>query len=150
MDLRIQKRISASVLKCSPKRVVFDKERLEDIKEAITKTDLRNLIGDKAISKKNKKGVSRVRARKIAIQKKKGRRRGYGKRKGSQKVRVDSKKNWINKVRLQRNFVRELRDKSIIEKKVYRTLYLKVKGGFFRSKRHIKLFIEEHGLGKKQ
>ena len=41
-----------------------------------------------------------------------------------------------------------LREKEIIEKKVYRDLYLKSKGGFFRSKRHLKLYIDEHGLKK--
>lgn len=150
MNLKNQKRISADILKCSPKRIVFDNERLEDIKESITKADLRNLINDKAITKKNKKGVSRVRARKIALQKKKGRRRGYGKRKGSQKVRINLKRTWIRRVRLQRSFVKMLRDKDIINKKVYRSLYLKVKGGFFRSKRHIKLYIEERNLSKKE
>ena len=33
-----------------------------------------------------------------------------------------------------------------IQKKNYRILYKKAKGGFFRSVRHIKLFVEEHNL----
>ena len=43
-----------------------------------------------------------------------------------------------------------LKDKGIVDKKTYRNLYLKSKGGFFRSKSHIKLYINEHKLGKKQ
>jgi len=37
----------------------------------------------------------------------------------------------------------ELKDRKIIDDKLYRELYSKSKGGFFRSRRHIKLFLEE-------
>ena len=40
MNLNLQKRLAANVIGCSEKRVVFDPSRLEDIKEAITKTDI--------------------------------------------------------------------------------------------------------------
>ena len=40
--------------------------------------------------------------------------------------------------------------KEFIEKKTYQKLYLKAKGGFFRNKRHIKLYLEEYGLLKKK
>jgi ribosomal protein L19E len=36
-----------------------------------------------------------------------------------------------------------LKEKKIIDDKLYRELYLKSKGGFFRSKRHIKIYLEE-------
>ena len=64
VKLKLQKRLAASILGCSEKRIVFDTDRLEDIKEAITKLDIRSLIADKAIKAKPIKGVSRVRARK--------------------------------------------------------------------------------------
>ena len=35
MELKLQKRLASQLLKCSPKRIHFDAERLEDIKEAI-------------------------------------------------------------------------------------------------------------------
>ena len=60
MNLIVQKRIAADILGCSKKRVVFDQERLSDIKEAITKADLRGLVSEGAIHKVQKKGVSRV------------------------------------------------------------------------------------------
>ena len=60
MKLNVQKRVAAGVLKCSPKRVVFDSDRLDEIKEAITKSDLRGLISDRAIVKKSIKGTSKV------------------------------------------------------------------------------------------
>ena len=42
-----------------------------------------------------------------------------------------------------------LRENNAITKSDYRELYLKSKGGFFRSKRHLKMFIEEKGMIKK-
>ena len=47
------------------------------------------------------------------------------------------------KIRNQRKFLKELKDKKIINKKVGSDLRSKAKGGFFRSKRHIKIFLEK-------
>ena len=69
MMLKLQKRLAADVLGCSEKRVLFDQDRLEDIKEAITKLDIRSLIADGTIREKPIKGISRARARKTALQK---------------------------------------------------------------------------------
>ena len=150
MKLETQKRLAAQILKCSEKRIKFDEERLEDIKEAITKVDIRALIIDKAISRKKKKGISRARAKKRQLQRKKGKQKGHGSRKGKKSARLPKKKDWMNRVRLQRNFLKELKDKKLIDKETFRDLYKKSKGGFFRSRRHIKIYIEEHNLIKKK
>jgi large subunit ribosomal protein L19e len=150
MDLKIQKRLAAEVLNCSEKRVILDTTKLEDIKEAITKADIRSLINDGAITRRPIKGVSRFWAKYISSQKKKGRRKGFGSRKGVKTARLGDKEKWMNSVRLQRKFLKELRAKSIISRKNYADLYMKSKGGFFRSKQHIKLFIEEHNLASKK
>jgi len=143
MKLNNQKRIAAQVLKCSAKRVKFDPDRLSDIKEAITKIDIKGLIKDHAIRKIPIKGVSRGRARKVLIQKRKGKQRGPASKEGSKNARLPRKKRWMNKIRAQRNFLKILKDKKIVDNKLYRDLYMKSKGGFFRSKRHIKLYLEE-------
>ena len=44
MELKVQKRLSAQVMGCSEKRVIFDPARLNDIKEAITKKDIKLLV----------------------------------------------------------------------------------------------------------
>ena len=142
--LRVQKRLASQVLNCSPKRVVFDTLRLDEIKQAITKHDIRLLVGDGAISEKPVHSISKVRARKIKFQKTKGRRKGPGSRKGTFNARVGIKHQWMNTVRVQRAFLKELITKSLITRKAYRELYLKSKGGYFRSRRHIKLFLAEH------
>ncbi len=150
MRLTIQKRVAADILKTGKHNIRFDPQRLEEVKEAITKADVKGLIGDKAIFAKPIKGISKGRARKIKAQKRKGRQRGLGSRKGKATARLVGKKAWMNKIRIQRGLLKTLREKNIIEVNVYRKLYLKAKGGFFRSKRHIKLYIEEANLIKKK
>lgn len=149
MKLKLQKRLAADLLKSSKKRISLDTDRLEDIKEAITKADIRSLISEGAIKKKPSKNTSRVRARKIKIQKSKGRRKGRGRRKGKKTARLSKKTAWMERIRTQREFLKELKEKGIITSLIYQQLYMKSKGGFFRSKRHIKLYIEEHNLAKK-
>ena len=121
---------------------------MNEIKDAITKGDIRGLINKGHIVEIQKKGHSRGRTRKLLLQKRKGRRSGQGSRKGSISARLDKKSAWMSKIRTQRQFLKEVRDKSILTKKVYRKLYLMSKGGFFRSRRHIKLYMEEHKLGQ--
>lgn len=149
MRIKSQKRLAAKVLNCSPKRVVFDSESLSDIKEAITKVDIRSLIKRKVIKRLNKKGISKVRSKKRKIQRRKGRQSGSGKRKGKKTARLSDKRRWINRIRIQRKVLKRLRNTNKITKQTYRNLYLKIKGGFFRSKRHIQLHLEEHKLIEK-
>lgn len=150
MMLRTQKRIAADVLKCSPKKVVFDTERLPDIKEAITKQDIKSLVSEGAIKRVRSNEQSRVRARIRARQRARGRQRGHGSRKGSAAARLPGKLKWMGRIRLQRDFLKQLRESEAISKKTHRNLYMKSKGGFFRSRRHIELYISEHGLGQKK
>lgn len=148
MKLDVQKRLAGGILGCSAKRVWLDPDRRADIKEAITKIDIKGLIKDKAIAKKPVKSVSRARARTRQKQKKSGRRKGHGSRKGKQNARESEKSVWVNQVRAQREMLKKMKEKGLITKPVYRNLYNKSKGGFFRSKKHLKLYIEERHLAK--
>ncbi|MDP6641870.1 MAG: 50S ribosomal protein L19e [Candidatus Nanoarchaeia archaeon] len=141
MNLSTQKRLSSEILKVGKDRVYFDQTRLEDIKEALTKEDIRGLIKDRVIQKKPQTGVSKSRFRKKLVQKRKGRKQGQGTRKGKRTARLSRKSNWMIHVRAQRNLIKELKNKKVIDSTKYRELYNKVKGGFFRSKRHIKLYL---------
>ncbi len=149
MKLTSQRRIAAQILKVGKNKVKFDISKLSEIKEAITKTDIRSLINQKIIKAKPVKGTSRYRARKLKKQKAKGRRKGPGSRKGKKTARFPRKKKWMLKVRTQRKLIRLLKDKKIITPKIFRDLYKKVTGNFFRSRRHIRLYLEEHNLTKK-
>jgi large subunit ribosomal protein L19e len=147
MRLTNQKTIASKVLKCSPDRVWVAPERIADVKEAVTRQDIKALISDGLIAKKQKTGQSRVRARLRLIQRRKGRRKGQGSRKGKKTARGDTKKTlWINKIRVQRKLIRELKTKKLIDVSTYQILLARAKGGFFRSQRHIKLYVGEKNL----
>lgn len=147
--LDVQRRLAAQILKCGTNRVRFDPDSLEDIKEAITKADIKVLINKGVISKKRMMSTSRFRARKRKIQKSLGKQKGFGSRKGKKTTRLEPKRTWINKIRLQREFIKSLRGKGLIVSAVYHELYIKSKGGFFRSLRHLKLYADEKRLIKK-
>ena len=149
MTLKVQKRIAGKLLKVGINRVWFDQNRLEEIKEAITRADINHLIRDKAIQAKPERGISSFRNRKLIVQRRKGQRKGQGSRKGKPTSRLKSKTAWIRKIRSQRKFLRYLKDSKLINSNIYKKLYLMCKGGFFRSRRHIKLYLTERNLMKK-
>ena len=145
--LGVQRRLAAQILKCGKNRISFDMDRLEDIKEAITKTDVRSLINTGAVFKKRPMVTSRFWARKKKYQKSIGKQKGFGSRKGKKTARgLKPKRIWINKIRLQRKFIKNLKNKNTITTADYHELYMKNKGGFFRSLRHLKLYTKERGL----
>lgn len=150
MKFTTQKRIASQLLKVGTKKIYFDPEKLNEIKEAITKSDIRSLIKSKTIQIKKSPAQSKVRARKTKLQKRKGNKKGPGSRKGKKTARLSKKEAWIRKIRIQRRFLRELKQKSLIKNTVFRDLLAKAKGGFFRNKRHIKLYLEERSLFDKE
>jgi len=146
MKINQRKNAVARMMNVSRKRVWVDPSRLKDVKDSITKEDLRNLIGQGIIKIKQAGGVSRARARHILKQKRKGSRKGYGSKKGRKTARSNPKELWINKVRSQRRLLKQYRNTGKIERKVYSELYNKVKGGFFRSTRHIAIYLKDRNL----
>ncbi len=150
VNLSKQKRIAAQVLKVGVGRVWIDPdpEVAGDIAEAITRDDIRGLIEEGIIGDKQKKGVSRGRARERAMKKSLGRRKGHGSRKGAKGARSGKKRLWITKIRALRRRLRELRDEGHVDRTTYRRLYIKAKGGEFRSIAHLNEFIKAKGLMK--
>ncbi|MEM0349431.1 MAG: 50S ribosomal protein L19e [Candidatus Caldarchaeum sp.] len=141
MTLEMQKRLAADLLKCGVSRVRFDPERLEDIESAITRDEIRGLINEGAIYKVPERGVSRARVER-------GRKRGEGSRKGGKHSLVSRKRMWINRVRVQRRFLKQLREKNAIDPHSYRVLYAYVKAGNFKSVASLRGFIKNKGLLK--
>ena len=146
--LRVQRRLSAQLLKCGENRVSLDPMHLEEIKEAITKADIRTLINRGIITKKRAMNTSRFWAKLRKEQKTHGRRKGLGSRKGKKTARSNPKRAWINKIRLQRAHLKFLRDNGTIPKGIFHEMYAKSKGGFFRSIRHMKLYLKEREIVK--
>ncbi|MBP2172115.1 50S ribosomal protein L19e [Methanococcus voltae] len=146
MDVSTQRRIAANILDCGIDRVWVDPENLEKVKLAITKDDIRALVKDGIIVKKQEKGISSARKKKIQEQKRKGKRKGQGSRKGAKGARTPKKEKWMNTIRPLRRMLKEMREDEKIERTQYRKLYRMAKGGAFRSRNHMKLYMKDHGI----
>ena len=149
-DLRNQRRMAADILKCGENRVWMDQDRLDEIAKAVTKEDIRLLAKGKAIKASQKKGISSGRKKYVADQKKKGRRRGHGSRKGAKYARMPKKQRWIKTIRPIRAYLRSLRDDKKINPTVYRKYYMKAKGGEFRNKHHLQTHLTSDGIIKEE
>ncbi|MFX1316765.1 MAG: 50S ribosomal protein L19e [Promethearchaeota archaeon] len=149
MNLNAQKRMAAEILKCGINRVYFDPYLIEDIKLAITREDIRNLIKEGIIQKKYKQGNSKYRKNVRHERKRKGRTRGLGKRKGTKYARAPRKIAWIKRVRPQRRELKRLRDRKLITTATYRKLYKNAKGGMFNSVAQLNRYIKEKELIRK-
>ncbi|MEM7813379.1 MAG: 50S ribosomal protein L19e [Candidatus Aenigmatarchaeota archaeon] len=143
MEVAAQRRLAAKILKCGKSRIWMDPAKLGEIAQAITAADVRRLIGSGVIREEPKSGVSRSRARYIAEQKRAGRRKGKGSRKGALGARFRRKSAWMNAIRAQRAMLKELLISGKIDKKTYKQMYRKSGGGYFRSRAHIKACVEE-------
>ena len=142
----LQKRLAAKIWGCSPQRIVLNPDKLVEIKEAITKFDVRRLINQGIITRAPIQGIAKFRTRKAAAQKRRSRRTGQGSRKGTANARADDKLQWMRSIRAQRDLLKRLRDHEFITQETFASMYKKAKGGFFRSTRHVKLFIQEQEL----
>lgn len=141
--LKTQRRIAAAILKAGEGRVWLDPEDRESISAAVTREDIRKLISERAIQARQEKGISRCRAKKLHSQRAKGRRKGHGKRSGKKGARLPKKEKWISTIRPLRKKLVELRDSGKIDKATCRKLYLLAKGGAFKSKSHLDMYLKE-------
>ena len=148
MNLSYQRRVAATVLKCGVNRVWIDDrpEVQERISEAVTRDDVRLLIIQRFIRKHQKKGISRGRAKAMAVQRSKGRRKGHGSRKGHGGARTPKKEAWMTKVRALRRELTALRDEKVIDSSQYRLYYRRAKGGVYNSRNHLRYNMEIDGI----
>lgn len=137
--LRLQKRIAADILKVGVNRVWINPEKINEVKNVITKAEIRRLINQ---------GVIRALPEKMKKPKvEKKRRKGPGRRKGARKR---GKEDWMKTVRPLRRTIRELRDTGKITRSQYRRLYMLIKGGMFRSRAHLRLYLKQQGILKEE
>jgi len=147
-DLRNQRRMAASLLKCGNGRVWMDNDRLEEIAKAVTKDDIRVLIKGEAIKSKQMHGISSGRKKYFKKQKEKGRRRGHGSRKGPKHARSPKKERWIRTIRPIRVYLKTLKEEKKIDSSTYRKYYDRAKGGEFKNKSHLKSHLISDGIIK--
>ncbi len=129
MNLGKKKKLAERTFKVGKDRIVFLKSGLEDIKDAITKQDMRDL---------QKMGV-------IIIKKRKGRKKvGKGRKRTVGNVRKRPKKRkqqYVKITRKLRGYVSELKKQGKISGEEARDLRKKIRNKSFRNKSHLKEHI---------
>jgi len=131
MKLNTKKSLASKVLKVGKSRIVLVKERLEEIKEAITKQDIRDLKADGAIRVKEIKGRKKVVRRK--------RRRGMGKIKKKVNTR---KKDYVIMTRKLRKYLANIKARGEISPEDFKQVRNKIRNREFSSLRNMKEYLK--------
>lgn len=130
MKLDKKKALASSALGVGKGRIIFNQERLDEIKEAITKQDIRDLAAAGAISVRDVKG-------KRAVERRANRRRG-----GSIRKRVkQSKRAYILRTRKLRRYLAELKKQGKLPREQRLVLRKQIKASMYRTKAHMKEHI---------
>lgn len=127
MNIRKKKILAANALGVGKDRIVLNNQRLDEIKEAITKQDIRDLVSAGAITVKDIKG-------RRTVEKRKTRRRAGSVRK---KVK-NSKTEYVIITRKLRRYISELRNQEKITEEQFWKLRKDIRARTFKSKSHLK------------
>ncbi len=128
MNLKKKKALAARTLGVGEKRIKFLEPRLEEIKEALTKQDIKDLVKDGAIVIKN------IGGRKTIVRKKKRRTAGNVRKKVNRR-----KEEYVALTRKLRKQLRIMEGK--LTKKEKEDLRKKIKNKFFESNAAFKSYI---------
>ena len=131
MNLTNKKELASKTLKVGKNRICFDSEHLNEIKEAITKQDIKELYEGGIISIKPVKGRKKIKRRKTRV--------GPGKI----KRRINNRKqNYVKITRKLRAYLKNLQVLKKIDKDLYVELRKKIRMKVFKSKAHFKEYLE--------
>jgi len=128
MNLKNKKSMAARTFNVGTDKIAF--VRIDEIKEAITKQDIRDLVSSGAIVIKENKGKRKIEKRKI---------RSFGKIK--KKIR-SRKQNYVKITRKLREYARQLKLQKKIDKKKYEKTRKQIRARVFKSKAHMKEIIK--------
>jgi large subunit ribosomal protein L19e len=133
MNLSKKKSLAAKTLRVGKGRLQFKQENLNEIKEAITRQDIKQLNQEGIITIKPIKGRKKNVTRKH--------RRGPGKI----KMKVNKRKQeYVKITRKLRAYAMSLRDRGVLERELYKKIRNKIRMREFRSKAGMKDFLNKH------
>jgi len=132
MNLSKKKELASKVLRVGRKRIHFVSDKLQEIKEAITKQDIRDLYKEGYIVIKEIKGRKKIKKRKT--------KRGPGKIKKKVNKR---KQKYVKLTRKLRKYLKELKNQGKIEKELYWKIRKKIKMSEFKNKASLKDYLEQ-------
>ncbi len=130
MNLRKKTELAAKTLGVGKDRIIFVNERLPEIKEAISKQDIRELHKEGAII------VKEVKGRKTNVSRRN--KRGPGKIRKKINLR---KKNYMLITRKLRTYVKELMNQKKLTKDEVVEIRKKIRNSEFKSKANLKTYI---------
>ena len=130
MNLKEKKLLARRTLNVGKERIVFLKSRLEEIKDAITKQDIRDLKNDGAIIIKDIKGRKK--------NTKKSKKRSIGKIKKKVNKR---KQEYVIMTRKLRKYVSEMKKQGRLPKEDVIEIRKRIRNKKFKSKAHLKEYI---------
>jgi len=133
LSIKTVRRLAADIMKVGESRIWIDPARIGEVEDAVTRADVRRLIKSGVIRERPPSTPSRGRVRERSVG------RGPGSRKGAKGARMTV--TWVEKVRAQRRLLKQLRDKGVVSRRLYRRLYLMVKGGAFSSRRVLMNYV---------
>jgi large subunit ribosomal protein L19e len=132
MKLEKKKALAARTLGVGKGRIVLNSQRLSEIKEAITKQDIKDLHASGAIL------VAPIKGRKTIVRRKNRRRAGSVRKKV-----LNKKRNYISLTRKLRAHIKSLRNKNSISEDLYIKLRKEIRARSFRDLIHMKERIAE-------
>ena len=127
MNLLKKKRLVARTLNVGMQRIAFNTERLDEIKEAITKQDIRELKASGAIV------IKQIKGRRTAVKRKT--RRRLGSKKLTPRLR---KRHYMVLTRKLRNYLFSLRKRGLLPKELHLQLRREIRAKTFKSLAQIK------------
>ncbi len=127
MNLGKKKKLAVRAFGVGKERIVFVKSRLDEIKEAITKQDMRDLQKEGAIILRNIGGRKRIK-------------KGKGV-KNIRKMVNKRKQDYVILTRKLRDYIQEMKKQGKLSKRNIKEIRKKIRNKEFRSRAHLKEHI---------